>query len=96
MARRGYFKHNTPEGKTPEQRIAATGYFLFSCNNCSIHRAHGENLARGQKTPDAVIQAWMKSQVHRTNILNPGFHEAGMGFSAGYWVVNFGTLDVRY
>jgi len=33
------------------------------------YRAAGENIAMGQKTPAAVVAAWMNSPGHRSNIL---------------------------
>lgn len=54
-----------------------------------------ENIAYGQKTPEAVMKAWMNSRGHRTNILNPSFVKMGWGVAktkAGenYWCVVFG------
>jgi uncharacterized protein YkwD len=42
-------------------------------------QAAGENIARGQPTPEAVMSAWMSSQGHRDNILNPVFTHLGVG-----------------
>lgn len=33
----------------------------------------GENLAKGYKTADTVVAAWMNSPTHAANILNPDF-----------------------
>ena len=56
----------------------------------------GENLAGGQTTPKQVVKAWMDSQSHRENILNPNFTELGVVYyyQAGtkykhYWVQHF-------
>lgn len=43
------------------------------------YRRGGENLAWGQKTPEAVVQAWMNSSGHRANILNSGYQKIGIG-----------------
>ncbi|NLK94084.1 MAG: hypothetical protein GX275_02670, partial [Clostridiales bacterium] len=49
--------------------------------------AKGENLAFGQRTPEAVVNAWMNSSTHRANILEPRFKNVTM------WVYNSnGTL----
>ena len=34
------------------------------------YKTAGENIAKGQKTPAQVVNAWMNSQGHRENILN--------------------------
>ena len=38
----------------------------------------GENLAGGQGSPEAVMAAWMNSEVHRANILKPGYTSLGV------------------
>ena len=38
----------------------------------------GENIAKGQNTPEYVMKAWMNSPGHRKNILNPRFEEMGV------------------
>ena len=39
----------------------------------------GENLAAGYDTPDAAVNAWMDSQLHKENMLDPIFASAGVG-----------------
>ena len=39
----------------------------------------GENIAWGQKTPEAVMEAWMNSTGHRENILRSTFTSIGVG-----------------
>jgi uncharacterized protein YkwD len=77
MVRRGYFDHDTPEGRTPSERITAAGYRASSS---------GENIAWGSgdyATPRSVVGQWMKSKGHRANILRSGFRETGMGVAIG-------------
>ncbi len=42
-------------------------------------RAAGENIAYGQKTPQAVVDGWMNSSGHRANILNANYNKIGIG-----------------
>jgi uncharacterized protein YkwD len=51
----------------------------------------GENIAAGYSTPEAVMQAWMNSAGHKSNILNPNFTHIGVGFVEGKpsWVQFF-------
>ncbi len=56
----------------------------------------GENIARGQPTPDVVMNSWMNSAGHKANILNCGFTQIGVGVAhsdtMGYvWTQEFGT-----
>lgn len=39
----------------------------------------GENLSGGRQTPDDVVQAWMNSDGHRRNMLNPNHRLLGIG-----------------
>ena len=60
--------------------------------------ASGENAAAGYNSPEAVMQGWMNSDGHRSNILNPNTLAIGVGFYQGsgdyhsYWVQDFGTV----
>ena len=56
----------------------------------------GENIAAGQGTPEDVVYAWMNSQSHKNNILNPDAVYMGVGLYIVpgteyiyYWAQNF-------
>lgn len=87
MMKRNYFSHYTPEGFTPFDRMRQYGI---------NYSAAAENLAAGQPTPESVVKAWMESDGHRDNILNPELKEAGIAFVRGgeygiYWAQEFAT-----
>ncbi|WP_411083343.1 sigma-70 family RNA polymerase sigma factor [Streptomyces sp. cmx-18-6] len=86
MAARDYFAHTSPDGTDPGDRITAAGYRWST---------YGENIAKGQRTPADVMQAWMNSPGHRANILNCSFKEMGIGKqdSGGgpVWTQKFGA-----
>ncbi len=77
-----YFSHTSPVYGSPFQMMKSFGI---------SYRSAGENIARGQKTPQAVVNAWMNSSGHRANILNASFTELGVGYVAGgnYWTQMF-------
>lgn len=56
--------------------------------------AKGENIARGQKTADKVMAAWMSSPGHRANILQESFGSIGVACvkvdGIYHWVQLFG------
>ncbi|MFP8902688.1 CAP domain-containing protein [Streptomyces atacamensis] len=85
MAERGVLSHVGPDGSTMASRVEAAGYSWS---------ALAENIARGQKTPEQVMNGWMNSPGHRRNILNCAYQDIGIGVSekAGgpWWVQNFG------
>ena len=56
--------------------------------------AYGENIAKGQRTADKVMAAWMTSSGHRANILRESYGSIGVcAYVHGgvvYWVQLFG------
>jgi uncharacterized protein YkwD len=86
MAANRYFSHTGLDGDKAWDRATELGY---SSNG------FGENIARGQQTPEAVVNAWMNSSGHRANLLNSKYADIGVGYDDGYWVQNFGTGDTN-
>jgi uncharacterized protein YkwD len=86
MADRNYFSHDSPDGRSPWDRAGAAGY----------DRAIGENIAKGQRTPEAVMSAWMNSDGHRRNILNCDARAIGVGLAydggTPVWTQLFGAV----
>ncbi len=77
-----YFSHTSPVYGSPFQMMKSFGI---------TYRSAGENIARGQRTPQAVVNAWMNSSGHRANILNASFTHIGVGYVANgnYWTQMF-------
>lgn len=77
-----YFSHTSPVYGTPFQMMKSFGI---------TYRSAGENIARGQSSPEGVVKAWMNSSGHRANILNASFTEIGVGYVADgrYWTQMF-------
>ena len=74
MIEEQYWDHNSPSGKTPWTFIQKTGYnFRFA----------GENLAKNFTSSDELVNAWMHSQDHRANILNPNYEDIGVAILKG-------------
>ena len=82
MARSRYFSHESPTYGSPYQMMRAFGL---------TYRSAGENIAYGQRTPAAVVSAWMNSSGHRANILNGSYTQIGVGYyeSGNYWTQMF-------
>jgi uncharacterized protein YkwD len=88
MAQAGHMAHVLPDARYPrtEDRIAAANYHW---------KTVGENVAFGQANASKVLDAWMHSRGHRTNILNATFTEMGAGYAVDrtgrpYYVQVFG------
>lgn len=75
-----YFSHTSPNYGSPFDMLKT-----FGIN----YRAAGENIAKGQKTPQEVMNAWMNSSGHRANILKPNYNGIGVGYYNGAWVQLF-------
>ena len=50
----------------------------------------GENIAKGYRSPAAVVRGWMHSKGHRANILSRKYNHLGVGYYKGCWVQTFG------
>lgn len=77
-----YFSHTSPVYGSPFEMIKNFGI---------SYRSAGENIAKGQSTPQAVVNAWMNSSGHRANILNKNYTRIGVGYVSGgnYWTQMF-------
>lgn len=82
MKDNNYFSHTSPTYGSPFQMMKSFGI---------SYRSAGENIARGQASPEAVVNAWMNSSGHRANILNSSFTHIGVGYVADgkYWTQMF-------
>jgi uncharacterized YkwD family protein len=80
MINSNYFSHTSPNYGSPFDMMRT-----FGIN----YRTAGENIAKGQKSPQEVMNAWMNSSGHRANILNAKFDSIGVGYYNGAWVQMF-------
>ena len=79
------FSHTRPNGSNFSTVLKEQGI---------TYKGAGENIAWGQKSPEEVMKAWMNSQGHRANILNPNFTKIGVGHyqntkGTDYWAQLF-------
>lgn len=81
MQTHNFFAHESPvEGKaTPFDRATHFGT-----------TANAENLAAGNVTPAEVVQGWLDSPGHRSNLLHPEMTRCGVGRVGGYWTALYG------
>lgn len=82
MKDNNYFSHTSPVYGSPFNMMKKFGI---------SYKTAAENIAKGQKTPQAVVNSWMNSSGHRANILNPSYKKIGVGYVAGgnYWTQMF-------
>ncbi|TMN22208.1 hypothetical protein FFL34_08755 [Lentibacillus cibarius] len=82
MKQKNYFSHKSPTYGSPFDMMKQFDVTFQSA---------GENIARGQRTPEQVVEGWMNSKAHRNNILNDSFTHIGVGFTkeGNYWTQMF-------
>ena len=88
MACHGLISHTGSDGSSPQQRIAAAGYFA----------SRSSEIIYGSGYPQTAFDWWMSDQIHRDEILNPNVFEMGVGYaykadtsSGGYYTVDFAS-----
>jgi len=94
MEKNGYFAHTSSAGLTPWSFMDQAGYG---------YRYAGENLAIHYTDPVSEHSAWMKSEKHCQNILDPRFREIGIAVKKVFFegretmltVEMFGTIPGR-
>ena len=82
MKNNNYFSHTSPTYGSPFDMMKKFGI---------SYRGAAENIAKGQKTPQEVVNAWMNSSGHRANILNKNYTHIGVGYvkSGNIWTQMF-------
>ncbi len=82
MHDRAYFSHTSPTYGSPFAMMKSFGI---------SYKTAGENIAKGYRTPEAVVDGWMNSPGHRANILNSSYTHIGVGYVAdgSYWTQMF-------
>lgn len=80
MINSNYFSHTSPNYGSPFDMLKTFGI---------SYRSAGENIAKGQRSPSEVMNAWMNSSGHRANILNGNYDSIGVGFYNSAWVQMF-------
>lgn len=80
-----YFSHTSPTYGSPFDMMKSFGV---------SYKSAGENIAKGQKTAQAVVTGWMNSPGHKANILNTGYTQIGVGYAIDasgtpYWTQMF-------
>ncbi len=81
----GFYSHTRPDGSS-----------CFTAVSPDLHLyIMGENIAMGQRSPEEVVTAWMNSESHRENIMDPEFNRIGTACyrdarGRAHWVQMFG------
>jgi uncharacterized protein YkwD len=89
MAKHNLFEHIGSDGSRPADRVTRVGYKW---------RSVGENIAAGSADVETVVQGWLESPGHCSNIMGAQYKEMGIAFVVDtkseadiYWAQVFGT-----
>jgi uncharacterized protein YkwD len=83
MAKKDYFSHTGSDGSGIGDRARRAGY-----GYCFI----AENIAKGQRSLDAVMEGWTRSEGHRRNMVDRKATEMGLARAEGnIWVMVLGA-----
>ena len=74
MSVNDFFGHQGSDGSNSQRRVRAAGY-----QDCLV----AENLAWGYPVAEQIINGWMNSPGHRSNMLHPRAQEFGIGITVG-------------
>ncbi|MEU7910449.1 CAP domain-containing protein [Microbispora bryophytorum] len=84
MASSRLFRHSSPGGASPWDRMGAAGY----------SDGGAETIARGYQTAEAVVRGWMAGRSDRATLLDCRLVATGVGVSPGeggmWWTEDFG------
>jgi len=76
--RLGYLDHSA-DGLTPWQRIQQVGYSYTSAS---------ENLAKGQRTAEEVVQSWLADPPHAANVFGE-WVDVGFARTQDVWAADY-------
>ena len=82
MVAREYFDHTNPDGYSPFDRLTTAGV---------AYRRAAENIAWGYRSAQAVLDGWLDSPGHRSNIENCALSHHGVGLVDWHWTHVFTT-----
>jgi hypothetical protein len=76
MASRGYFAHQSPDGREPWDWMSEAGY---------KYEYAGENLAVNFTDSEEVVEAWKNSPSHNENLMSRRYTEIGVAMAEGMY-----------
>lgn len=84
MLRTNLLSHKGSDNSYVDDRLLNQHYLWKAC---------GENVAYGVLYEDEVVKAWVESEGHCVNIMNPAYTEMGAWVSGLYWTLVLATPE---
>ena len=101
MGQDNYFSHDSQD-KIGGSLVVVCSWSTRIASFYTNANSLAENIAAGYATPESVMDGWMNSSGHKSNILSSSSREIGIGYYQGsgnyfrYWVQNFGRRSTVY
>ena len=96
MLVRNYFSHNTPEGRSPHERIREGCRIPLSMSGENIWTGTGYQSRDPRTLARTIVDNWMSSPGHRTNLLHPELTDIGVGVAANGKEVRVTQVFIRH
>ncbi len=87
MHTNNYFSHTSKNGDNIYHRLTHAGYITKDTDVIT----YGENIAFGNFDLETVVQKWLESPSHCTNMMRDSYREMAIARSGNYWVQVFGA-----
>jgi uncharacterized protein YkwD len=82
MLHRNYFSHQSPDGRSPHDRILSGYPSGLSMSGENIWSGTGHDPGDTPRLARIIVDNWLSSPGHRQNLLNPQFTDTGVGVAA--------------
>ncbi len=96
MLVRNYFSHETPDGRSPDARIRAGCRLNMSMTGENIWMGTGRQSTDTRQLARIIVDNWMSSPGHRSNLLHPGFTDIGIGAATNGKQVQVTQVFIRH
>jgi uncharacterized protein YkwD len=96
MLIRNYFSHENPDGRTPTDRIRAGCRLNMTMTGENIWMSNGRQSGDTRQLARHIVDNWMSSPGHRSNLLHPGFTDIGVGVATNGRQVQVTQVFIRH
>lgn len=95
MAADRYLEHDTHDRNATDQLVAVCAWNERIQKYQPSFNTLGENVGRSTDSAEFMLNMWMNSPSHRSNILG-NYREMGVGYNNTYWAQDFVTQNTLY
>jgi uncharacterized protein YkwD len=96
MLVRHYFSHNSPEGSSHDDRIRAGCRLNMDMTGENIWMGTGRQNTNTRQLARSIVDNWMSSPGHRSNLLHPEYTDIGVGAATNGKEVQVTQVFIRH